>query len=200
MTTRPSSGPLRAGFRRLRSLAPAFVLGFGATSFAASTDGDHLLPDGTFERPDSSGEWPRDWPKGKNVSWETEAGNWFLRLTSTTPGATVSLFREVPLPTGTQAIELSFRRRVSGLVVGDQPWFDARVVLNFKDAIGKKTPAARMPYTQRDTVEWQTVVHRMRVPEGAVAIEFMPSLFRVKAGVFDLDDVVMKAIDPALVP
>lgn len=200
MTTCFPFRPLRASARFLRRVSAAAFLGVGLSSFAASTDGDYLLPDGSFEKPDASGEWPRDWPKGRNVSWETEAGNWFLRLTSTEPGATVSLFRQISLPPGTRAIELTFRRRVTGLVVGEQPWYDARVVLNFKDASGKKTPAARMPYTQRDTAGWQTVVHQLRTPEGAVTMEFMPSLFRVKAGVFDLDDIVVKAIDPGLIP
>lgn len=200
MTSRLHLSPRRPGFAGLRFIAPALVLGLGAAGFAAPAEESHLLPDGSFERPDASGEWPRDWPKGKNVSWETEAGNWFLRLTSVKPDATVTLFREVLLPPGTQAIELSFRRRVTGLVIGDKQWFDARVVLNFKDANGKKTPASRMPYIQRDTVDWQAVVHRIRIPEGSVALEFMPSLFHVKAGVFDIDDIVMKTIDPALVP
>lgn len=200
MTKCSPIGLPRAVARTLRLLAPVLVLGFGAAGSAAPAEESHLLPDGSFERPDASGEWPRDWPKGKNVSWETEAGNWFLRLTSVKPDASVTLFREVSLPPGTQAIELSFRRRVTGLVVGEKQWFDARVVLNFKDTSGKKTPASRMPYTQRDTVDWQAVVHRIRVPEGAVAIEFMPALFHVKAGVFDIDDVVMKTIDPALIP
>lgn len=200
MKKRFPRSPSRVAVRILRLLAPTFILSLGVPGFAAQPDGSPLLPDGSFEKPDASGEWPRDWPKGKNVSWETEAGNWFLRLTSVKPGASVTLFREVSLPPGTQAIELTFRRRVTGLIVGEKQWFDARVVLNFRDATGKKTPASRMPYTQRDTVDWQPVVHRIRIPEGAVAVEFMPALFNVKAGVFDIDDIVMKAIDPALVP
>ena len=34
------------------------------------------------------------------------------------------------------------------------------------------------------------------VPEGAQTLDFMPTLFNVESGTFDLDDVVMKATDP----
>lgn len=172
-----------------------------AVSFAATLPtADPLLPDGTFEKPDGTGEWPRDWPKAKNVAWESEAGNWFLRLSAAGTGTIVSIYRTVPVPSDVRAVEITFRRRVSGLIVGDQPWHDARIMINFKDAAAKKTPAPRVPYTSRSTDGWEPVTHRMKIPEGTVALEFMPALFRANAGTFDIDDISLKPIDPILAP
>ena len=35
------------------------------------------------------------------------------------------------------------------------------------------------------------------VPEGAKILKFMPALFNVEAGTWDLDDIVIRAVDPA---
>ncbi len=172
----------------------------GASVVRAQSFGDYLLPDGSFESTDASEAWPKHWPRANNVTWESEDGNRFLRITAPKPNIISSIFAEAPIPMGVSAIELSFRRRVSGLVIGEKPWFDARVIVNFRDASGKKTPAKRLPYIQRNTNGWEPVVHRMAVPSGTVSIEVMPALFRVEAGVFDIDDLVVKSIDPSLAP
>ena len=161
---------------------------------------DYLLPDGSFEQTTPPVHWPRHWPNAANVTWESEEGNRFLRLTAPKPNIITAIFCEAPVPMDVTAVELSFRRRVTGLVLGKQAWNDARVMINFLDANGKKTASSRVPYIQRDTNGWQSVTHRLKIPPGTISIEVMPALFRVNAGVFDIDDVVMKSIDPKLLP
>lgn len=173
-------------------------LGFTGALLAASlashvaAANDSILPDGSFEKANSSGEWPAGWGRAKNATWESEPGNYFLRLASPAPGTHVSLYHKVDLPPGLAMLELSFRARVSELQVGEKNWYDARIILNFTDVTGKVTNGAGFPYFSRDTDGWQVYVRQIKVPPGAVKLEFMPSIFRAKSGVFDLDDIVLK--------
>ena len=147
---------------------------------------------------DADGDgWPDGWPKLKtNGSWENEEGNHFIRMTSTTPGAMVMLYREIPIPPGTKALELSWRQRITGLKTGSKPWFDARIMLEFADANrAKVSPAPSAPYTRKDTQGWEAKTSRFLVPEGATMLKFMPTLFNVQAGTCDLDDIVITPVD-----
>jgi endoglucanase len=183
------------------SLALALMSGPGLVPASAAPDPDaiqSLLPDSSLETANVDGTWAKGWGRAKNVTWETEDGNHFFRVTAD-PGKQVGLYMSAPLATGTQAVELSFRARVTGLERGEQNYFDARVIINFKDEAGKRTPPKKLPYFSKDTDGWVTVTHRMLVPESATVVELMPSLFKAQAGQFDFDDIVVKPIDPALV-
>lgn len=154
-----------------------------------------LLPDGSFERADPAGEAPAGWPKSRGTTWETEEGNRFLRLSSTGAGNMDSLRLLVPVPADVRALELAYRTRVTGLKRGAKSWNDARVILNFKDATGATIGNAPPSYHRDSTQGWREVSTRFLVPDGAVALEFMPALFEVEAGAFDLDDVVLRPTD-----
>lgn len=156
-----------------------------------------LLPDGSLERANATGEWPVGWSRAKNVSWESEPGNFFFRLTAPQPGTHVSLYHKITLPANVTQLELSFRTRLSDFVVGDQPWYDARVIMNFRDATGKVTTAKPTPRFTRNIEGWQISVHQIAVPPGSVTLEFLPSLFRATSGSFDLDDIVLKPVATA---
>ncbi|MEI8311639.1 MAG: glycoside hydrolase family 5 protein [Verrucomicrobiota bacterium] len=166
----------------------------------AQTSAERLLvPNANFEEDSNGDQWPDGWPKAKEgVSWEQENGNHFIRLTSSKPGSMVMLYREVPIPEGVRAIEIDWRQRVSGLKVGKQPWFDARILLEFMNAAREKVlPEPPVPYARKDTNGWEEKRLYFPVPEGATILKFMPALFQVRSGAFDLDDVVIKAVDAA---
>lgn len=160
--------------------------------------GGSLISNGDFETHKKADSWPDDWGKPKSGgSWETEAGNHFLRLRASSPGETILLFREVPLAAA-KALELSWRQRVSDLKVGKENYFDARIMMDFKDASGKKVAGAPSPpNTRKDTDGWVTRTVQFLVPEGAASLVLMPTLFQVNAGTFDLDDIVLKPVEPA---
>ena len=165
---------------------------------ASLTTGAALISNGDFEKPNASGDFAADWPKAG--SWETDTdGNHFLRLKSTAPGATVLVYRSITLPAGVKAFELSLRWRISGLKPGDMPWFDARIMMDVKDASGNKlTPQPSPLYSRSNTKDgaWVSRTTSFLVPEGGVTLDLMPSLFQVKAGTFDVDDIVLKPTDP----
>lgn len=158
-----------------------------------------LIANGDFEADVNSDQWPDGWARAKSgVRWQTEEGNHFLRLVSEKPGETVLLFHAVKLPEGCRALTLNWRMRCSDLKPGKQPWFDARILLDFKDAEGNKlSDGPSAPYTRKNTDGWVERSISFLVPDGTRTLEFMPSLFQVERGTLDLDDVVLKPTDPA---
>ena len=182
--------------KHLIPLAIVFVFWTGLT-FAADEPAN-LFPNGNFETDADRDGWPDAWGKLKTGGhWQAEEGNHFLRLESSKPGESVLLYQPVALKHGEQALRLSWRQRVSNLKPGKQPWFDARVLLEFKDVEGHKLKSGvNAPYTRKDTDGWVDRRVEVLVPEGAVLFEFMPALMSVESGTFDLDDVALHAIDP----
>ena len=57
-----------------------------------------------------------------------------------------------------------------------------RVLLDFKDAAGKKLPGPAAPSAGKDTDGWVTRSVSFLVPAGAVQLEVMPTLFQVERG------------------
>lgn len=142
--------------------------------------------------------WPDDWGRLKEGgSWEQEGANHFLRMTSPSPGTMVMAYRAFDIPAGTQALELTWRQRVTGLKKGTSPWFDARFMLELKGIDGKKVSSPSPPYTQKDTDGWVERSTRFLVPDDALTLVLMPCLFQVQAGTFDLDDLTLRPTDPA---
>jgi endoglucanase len=159
--------------------------------------GANLVSNGDFEK-SGEGEWPEGWAKPKSGgSWEKEEANRFLRLSSPAPGTNVMLYQEYKIPEGTHALELKWKQRVTGLKVGKQKWFDARIMMEFSNAERLKvagTPSA--PATNRDTDGWVEKSASFLVPQDAVYLKFMPALFQAEAGTFDLDDITIVKTDP----
>lgn len=185
-----------------RAVAAALIV---ASAFLQSANGEepvNLASNGNFEASAKTPGWPDDWAQLKaGGSWETENGNHFLRMTSTTPGNMVMLYRQIAIPAGATTLDLIWRQRVTNLKLGTQAWFDARIMMEFQDAAGAKvSPAPSAPYARKDTDGWQEKSLRLTVPEGATLLKFMPALFQVESGTFDLDDIVLKvahAVAPA---
>ncbi len=158
-----------------------------------------IVSNGNFESDKKGDGWPDDWGRVKEGSWENEEGNHFLRLKSATPGQTIVIYRLFDIPAGWKAAELSWKQRISGLKPGAQPWFDARIMMEFKDAAGNKTAQKPSPpYSRGNSKGWETKHTQFLIPEGAVQLEFMPSLFQVERGTFDLDDISLKQTDTAV--
>jgi hypothetical protein len=108
----------------------------------------------------------------------------------------VMLYQQIQIPEAVYAIELKFRMRVSNLRKGKQSWFDARIMMDFKDAEGRSSKARLRSNTGKDTEGWVERSVKFLVPDGARTLDFMPALFQVESGTFDLDDVVLIPTDP----
>jgi len=175
--------------RRSLLLATGVIALFGAST-SARADSASLVKNSGFETDADADNWPRLKTGG---SWETEGGNHFIRITSTTPGEMVMLYAEIPIPPGTPALEITWRWRLTNVKPGKQPWFDARFMMEFTDANHAKIgPAPSPPYGKGTTKGWVEKKTSFLVPAGATTLKFMPSLFQPESGTMDLDDIVIK--------
>ena len=184
----------------LNRLLPLMYVGFHTltiTLVAAEVPPAPLLPNGSFETDADADQWPDGWPLAKDgASWIEESGNHFLHLSAAEPGKMVMLYQQVRIPETVKALVLTWRMRVSDLKKGKQSWHDARIMMDFKDAEGKKLKGAPAPNTGKSTEGWIERSVSFLVPEGAQTLEFMPALFQVQKGTFDLDDIALRPIDP----
>lgn len=181
-----------------RFLLPVTLAAALSGSFSAAQDAAPLVPNTGFELDTDGNGWPDGWAGVKEGgSRESEEGNHFLRLSSPEPGRMVMLYQEIPIPSGTEALEITWRQRVTGLKKGTKSWFDARFLMEFLDAERNKVaPSPKAVATGKDTEGWEEKRSAFLVPPGATALKFMPCLFQVATGTFDLDDLVIRPVDP----
>ena len=185
--------------RRMVCMAASLLATFHLPFCAELNAAESIIGNSNMEKDSDSNGWPDGWPLLKSGgSWEVEEGNHFIRMTSPSPGAMVMLYSEIPIPERVEAIEMTWRQRVTNLKRGTSSWFDARIMMDFLDKGRVKIGASPKPAaTGKDTNGWEEKTTSFLVPEGAAAIKFMPALFNVASGTFDLDDMVLKPTDPA---
>lgn len=167
------------------------MLIFGGFMLSAES----IIKNGKFEEDANADKQPDDWGLSTHVSWEQEEGNRFLRIKSIEPDKMFLIYKEYKIPADAKALELSFKARCTNLNRGKKNWFDARIMMNFKDASGKKS-GAPAPNFNKDTKGWVEKKVDFLVPEGAKSLEFMPCLFNVKSGTFDIDDISIEVVPP----
>ncbi|EDY17382.1 glycoside hydrolase family 5 [Chthoniobacter flavus Ellin428] len=193
-----SSSPFRCQI--LTALGALLLFAATGPYYVLGDDSVNFISNGNFESDHKTPGWPDDWgrAKDKTISWEKEGDNHFLRLHSEQAGQTVMAYREIAVPDGTKALELKWRWRVTDLKPGKQSWFDARIMMDFKNDAGQKVkPSPAAPYLRKSTDGWvQGSVHFL-VPDGARTLQFMPALFQVESGTMDLDDIVLAPVDAA---
>mgnify|MGYP003606940018 FL=1 len=157
-----------------------------------------ILKNGSMEADANADAWPDDWPKNKDASFVEEDGNHFLRLTSPEPGATVLLYQKLPIPEGTEALEMTWRQRVPDLKPGTQAWYDARIMIEFRNDADEKLPdAPPAPYARSASKEWTDKSIQFLVPKDATFLVLMPALFQVESGTLELDDFAIKKVEAA---
>lgn len=180
MTTRQTSFATR-------TLAAAL-----AWTLAAGARATSLIPNGDFEQ--AKDGWAADWGRHDHAAYLDEGGNHFVRQTANA-GRMVMLYRTVPLKAGVEALKFSFRVRWEGVKLGKEKWFDARVIIDFKDAAGNKLPGGPgHPNFKGSSKGWETRTLGFAVPPTAAALEIMPTLFNAAAGTLDIDDLALEPI------
>lgn len=155
-----------------------------------------LIPNGDFT--EQTKGLPTAWGKmSGDLSWQTEGENTFLRIHSSQPGKLSMVYRMYDIPAGTDALELTWKQRISDLKTGKMPWHDARIMIEFQGIDGKKLSSKPSPaYTQKNTDGWVEKSKSFLVPEDALTVILMPSLFEVASGTFDIDNLQLKPTSP----
>lgn len=176
-------------------LGRALIISFTALSaLAQQPETPSLLSNGTFEITQADGKL-KDWPLSENIRWESEAGeNHFLRIQSTKPGETIIAHRAITLDPEIRALELTYRVRHDNIKRGQKPWFDGRIIMNFKNAGQGAAGSPSAPSFTGTAKDWKSKTQQFRVPEGAVTLEFLFTLFGAESGQLDFDDITLRSI------
>lgn len=157
-----------------------------------------LLSNGDFETVKDAK--PADWGLGEGATWESEGANHFLRLTSPRPEANVNVYRAVSIPPDVKAVELSYKVRYEGVKRGSKAWFDARIMMNWKDAQQNAIqPGPKHPNFTGTSKGWVERSQQIRVPEGATTLEMIFALFQAQSGQVDFDDVRLTPIPVSVI-
>lgn len=168
------------------------AVGLLAACLAVGAWASSLIPNGGFEEAKEGA--PAGWPLHAQAAYLEEDGNHFVRQTAEA-GKMIMLYRSVALPKGAEAFKLSFRVRWEGVKPGKEKWFDARVIIDFKDAAGQKLPGGPgHPSFKGSSKGWETRTLGLVVPPGAATLEIMPTLFNAAAGALDIDDLSLEPI------
>jgi len=169
----------------LRKLSLALaLLACGSGLRAQTSAAESIVSNGSLEDPSGG------WPNGNGVSIQEEGGNHFLRLEQPEPLKQVQAYRKIALSAGASSLEVSFRVRYQDIKPGAQNWHTGRLVLHFRDANGALLQPDPKPISFVGcSHDWEDRALTLKVPEGAVALEFMPALFQTQSGTLDLDDV-----------
>lgn len=158
---------------------------------------DSIIQNGSMEVDEDGNNWPDGWPatKSADLSWEEEDGNHFIRIVSSEAGKMTMLYREIPIPPGVEAIEFSWKQRVNELTIGEEEWFDARIMLEFLDSERQAIPPfPQAQFERKASSEWERKSMTFEVPAGAALLKFMPALYKVNSGQLDIDDVVLRPV------
>lgn len=185
--------------RSLVALLFACALPFVAVHAQDDAEKPNLLANGTFAEADENGV-VKHWPKPSDkISYPQEddannpdGKNRFMRIHCVEPGKMNLAYREVRVTPGDK-LKLTFRVRYDNVKAGEQPWFDARVMMEVRNADGKKVTAQglKVPNFKGTHKEWKNVEINFTVPDEAVKFVMMPCLFNVASGTFDLDSFVL---------
>lgn len=177
----------------MKTAIPILALGLLLGIAHAAAAQQPLLSNGDFET--AKDDAPAGWKLAAGITWEKEGENRFLRLRSTEPGANVMVYRAIPITPDIDAMELKYKVRHENIVRGKQSWFDGRILLNFKDDKGNAVrPTPPHPSFVGTSANWQERAKHFRVPEGAVKLEMMLTLFQAKSGQLDFDDISLTAL------
>jgi len=158
-----------------------------------------LLSNGDFELATADPAWPDSWGKTPGISWEKENGKHYLHLVAQEPDKHLMAYREMPIPSGVKGLKITIRYRTAGVVPGKQNWFDARAIFHYLDATRKQV-SGDPPVIGfgLDTPAWTEESVNTVVPDGAVTLQLMPSLFMVTSGTLDLAEVRVDALNDSV--
>ena len=122
-------------------------------------------------------------------------GNHYIRIVQEKPGTMTSIYRKHDIAGGYDRLAVSLKARITGLVKGDENWYDARIIFNVSDASGKVVKSDAVVF-DHDTPDWVSKRQVIELPADAKTLEYMITMFNCKGGAFDFDDIRMTLLKP----
>ncbi len=168
--------------------------------------GPSLLANGDFASATQDPLWPDGWPhdKAQPITWEKEANVHFLRFSSQTEGQLVQLSRTLPVSPDVKGLVLTVRFRIANFKFGTNgsgaPSYSKDIHFSYKflDAQGQPVPKGGGGFVlDSHAKNWTDASRRFLVPEGATAIQLIPTIAQVKSGTLDLGQVSLSPMPAA---
>ena len=170
------------------------ILGLAAGA-AVVPDAAELLSNHDFSSAKKDATFPDEWHRKPWMTWESEKDFHFLRLSTATPSADISAWRDLGIPAGVKAVQVSIRYRTAGIKLRSAKDAGLRVSLVFLDAVKIKfAPLPEPVVLSGNTKEWTVATAKIAVPQDATTLWFSIGMFQVQAGTLDLADVSVTAI------
>lgn len=189
---RASASRCAPSMKAIRYAVGCGLLSVVSVAVAAGQVGEStgLLSNATFSEDRNADMWPDGWPGGPGLTWHRKDAPElsFIRLQPPEPGKSVMLYRDIRIPPGAAALSFLIKARAVDVVAGDQPWHDARFVMEFRDASGAKTGPAPAPLivSRGGSREWRVFSGRLAVPTGATNLSVLAAMFNCRSGSLDL--------------
>ena len=162
-------------------------------------DANNIVTYGDFEDVDENDPpLGLTWGDHKYFKLMTEAGNHFLRLTSP-PGPDgkgmqlLAMVLRFQIDPKWRKVRIAARIRARHIVLGAQPWENARIAPLFEDAHGQNMGYPPALDVKQDT-DWVDKSEDVTVPKGAVYVKL--SLESFASGTIDYDDIRLEPNPP----
>lgn len=182
-------------------LGLALALWCSSAAGAPASAPAELLGNPTLSDDKNGDGWPDGWPRGAGLAWHRHEPPElsFIRLQPVEPGKSVLLFRDLRLPSKTTSVSFLVKARAREVVIGPEPWHDARVVWEFRDGQGGKIGAAPTPLivSRGGSKDWRVFSGKLAVPEGAVSLGVLVAMFHCESGALDIGLLEIRADEAA---
>ncbi|HEX4141475.1 MAG TPA: hypothetical protein VHY09_14090 [Candidatus Methylacidiphilales bacterium] len=158
----------------------------------ATAPAPELLSNHDFSSAKKDPAFPDEWHRKPWMTWESEQGFHFLRQATATPQKDISAWRQVSLPPGLKAVQVSVRYRTSGVKLDNTKDAGVRGSFVFLDAVQIKFAPSPAPLALSPAADkWTTATAKIAVPEDATSLWLNVGMFGVQAGQLDLADVAI---------
>ena len=162
---------------------PATDRALPAAEASPDLPSENLVANGDFEQGTTG--WPASAFKRPGIALKREAGNTWLAISENTAIAQV-----IKLNPNWAALRVSARMRVTNVIAGKEGWHDARLAMNFTDAVGKHLDPWPSVFHAQGTGGWCQYGRVFKIPAKATRLDLSPSMFGA-SGTAEFDAIVV---------
>ena len=196
----PSSIRMRRAWVTVGMVALTVVT-LGTANAGALSPGTELFSNPDFANATHDPTWPDDWRRKPGVTWRADKEAHYLRFTAPEPPKDIGLWRDLAIPPGIKAMELTIRYRTHGLKIGPAKNAGAGASVTIFDAVRIKFSPGPVPLVfSYSATDWTDSSIKFMVPGNATSLTLDFGLTQVDAGTLDIAEISLKRMSPSDVP
>lgn len=168
---------------------------------AADAAGTELFSNPDFAPATHDPSWPDDWRRKPGIAYQADKESHYLRFTAPQPPGDVGLWRDLVIPPGVKAMQLTVRYRTHDLKIGAGKNAGAGASVTIFDAVRIKFSPGPAPLVfSKSATDWTDTSIKFPVPDGAVSLILNLGLTDVEAGTLDVAEISLRSISPSDIP